>query len=124
MATPSAIALAQDLARVADLKKSEAILILDVSAQHSLIDCFVIATARSDKHAKVVGEDALAFVKGKGQQPWHLEASSEWICGDFGDVVLHVFTPEARDFYALEHLWADAEPIQWTPAPRPDTIPA
>lgn len=116
MATAAAVALAQDLARQLDMKKAEDVVILDVSARHSLIDCFVIATARSTKHAAVLGNEAQALVKGHGLQPWHLEQASDWVCGDFGDVVVHVFTADARKFYALEHLWADATRITFAPA--------
>jgi ribosome-associated protein len=41
--------------------------------------------------------------------------SSTWIAQDYGDVVLHVFNPEAREQYDLEHLWGDAERIDWSP---------
>lgn len=125
MASPSALALARELAHLADLKKAEAIVVLDISAHHSLIDCFVIATARSAKQGQVLGEDALAHVKSGGLKPWHLEKASDWICGDFGDVVFHVFTPEAREYYDLEALWADAERVAWEPAPaRGNTVSA
>ncbi len=122
MATDSALALAQDIARIVDEKKAEDVAILDVSARHSLIDVFVLATARSTKHAQLLGEEALALVKSRGEQPWHLERSTDWVCGDFGDVVLHVFTPDARDFYDLEHLWADAERVPFAPTPRGKTV--
>ena len=116
-ASPAAVALAQALAQTADNKKAEDIVVLDVSEQHSLIDCFVIATATSDKHARVVAEVALEHVKSLGQAPWHLETSPDWVLGDFGDVVIHVFTPQAREYYDLEHLWADATRVTWTRAP-------
>lgn len=115
MATAAAVALAQDLARLLDSKKAEEVVILDVSARHSLIDCFVIATARSPRHAAVLGEEALALVKGRELQPWHVEGASDWVCADFGDVVVHVFTDQARGFYALEHLWADAVRVAFAP---------
>lgn len=51
-------------------------------------------------------------------QPWHLERSSDWICGDFGDVVLHVFTEDARGYYDLDHLWEDAPVVEWTPTTK------
>ena len=117
MATPAASALAQELARLLDTHKAEDVVILDVSAQHGAFDCFVIATGNSSRHADTLAQEARAAVKGKGVEPWHLEHSSDWICGDFGDVVLHVFTPETRGYYDLEGLWADAEKISWTPAP-------
>ena len=114
-ARPQATELARALAQVAFDKKGAEIKLLDVSDLHSLIECFVLVTALNGRHAQVLGEDALAQVKGNGVQPWHLERSPEWICGDFGDVVLHVFTEEARGYYDLDHLWGDAPVVEWTP---------
>lgn len=121
MATTSALELAQELAKQLDGKKADEISILDVSGKHSEIECFVIVTARADRHAKTLGEDALTFAKRRGLRGCHLEVASDWICGDFGEVVLHVFTPEARSFYDLEHLWGDAARVPFTPA---DSVPA
>lgn len=115
-ARPPAVELACALAQVAHDKKGGDIKILDVSGLHSLIECFVLVTALNGRHAQVMGEDALAAVKQGGQKPWHLERSDDWICGDFGDVVLHVFTEDARGYYDLDHLWADAPAIDWTPS--------
>jgi len=114
-ASPSAVELARAVAHLADEKKAHDLVILDVS-RGGTIDCFVIATATSSKHALVVAEEALRLVKLRGEQPWHLETASDWVCADFGDVVLHVFTREARDYYDLEHLWADAARIARTTA--------
>ena len=67
-------------------------------------------------HALVVGQEAHTLVKAQGLRAIHLETGSEWVCGDFGEVVLHLFTAEAREYYDLEALWADAEKISWSPA--------
>lgn len=116
MASPSALALAKEIARALDEKKAEGIVILDTSALHSMIECFVIATARGPKHAGILGDEANQLVKQHGSKARHTEKAADWVCCDFFDVVLHVFTPEARDYYDLEHLWADAEKVDWTPA--------
>jgi len=118
-ARPQALELAQELAQTAYDKKGDQITILDVSDLHSLIECFVLVTARNSRHAQVIGEDALAEVKSRAQQPWHLERSDDWICGDFGDVVLHVFSENARSYYDLDHLWADAPKVEWEPSEAP-----
>ncbi|MBL4848278.1 MAG: ribosome silencing factor [Planctomycetes bacterium] len=114
-ARPPAAELALKLAQVAYEKKGQEIKILDVSDLHSLIECFVLVTALNSRHAQVLGQDALSRVKQVGLQPWHLERADDWICGDFGDVVLHVFTEDARRYYDLDHLWADAPLIEWSP---------
>lgn len=117
MATQSTLDLAIALAGLAEKHKGEDIVILDVTGKHSLIDCFVVVTARSTKHASTIAEEAFLYVKAQGQKPWHREVAADWVCCDFSDVVLHVFTPEARDYYDFESLWADAERIPIEPAP-------
>ncbi|MCO5170852.1 MAG: ribosome silencing factor [Planctomycetes bacterium] len=112
MQEPRALALAESLAQLADRKKAEDIVILDLRGRHSLFDYFVIATAQGERQAQVVGEEAVRFARQQGLSR-HLEVAPDWVCGDFGDVVLHVFTPDARRFYDLEHLWADAPRITW-----------
>ena len=110
--------LACELAQLAEKHKGGDIVVLDVSERHSLIDCFVLVTALNSKHASVIGEEAYLYVKAKGQKPWHREVASDWICCDFADVVVHVFTAKTRDYYDFESLWADAEKIAWDiPAP-------
>lgn len=115
MLKPAAYALAEALAQLADLKKAEDIVILDLRGRHSLFDYFVIATAQGERQAQVVGEEAARYARQQGLTR-HLEVAPDWVCGDFGDVVLHVFSPEARGFYDLEHLWADAPRVQWANA--------
>ncbi len=124
MASESTLQLARDIADLADKHKGEDILILDVSGLHSLIDCFVIVTARSSKHASVIGEEAYRLVKDRGVAPWHREQASNWICCDFSDVVVHVFTSEAREYYAFASLWADAEQVAWTSSAPSGAVPA
>lgn len=111
------LTLATTLAQIAWDKKGEDLVILDLRERHSLIDYFVIVTARNARHGKVIGEDALARIKQLAPgTPRHLETADDWILGDFTDVVLHVFTEEARVFYDLEHLWADAPRVAWSPS--------
>ena len=121
MAIPTTRELACELAQLADKHKGEDIVILDVSDRHSLIDCFVLVTTRNSKHASVVSEEAYNHVKAKGLRPWHREVASDWICCDFADVVVHVFTPETRDYYDFESLWADAEQVAWDVRAAADT---
>lgn len=106
----TAEALAAQVAELAWSKKADDVTILDVRDRHSLIDYFVIATTPPGRLAQVIGEEAYALGKRLlGARGWlHLERSEDWVCADLGDVVLHVFTPEAREFYGIEHLWADA----------------
>lgn len=89
---------------------------LDVRGQTPLADFFMICTGTSDTHIKSIAEnvqdklreDAKVRTKPQG------EASSFWIILDYGDVILHIFDEETRNFYDLERLWSDAKPIEWT----------
>jgi ribosome-associated protein len=112
MLKPAALALAEALAQIADRKKAEDVVILDLRGRHSLFDYFVVATARGPRLGEVIGDEAMQLAR-QQQVKRHLEASPDWVCGDFGDVVLHVFSPDARRFYDLEHLWADAPRVSW-----------
>lgn len=125
MSDADGLTLARSLANVAYQKKCEQVVVLDVRGRHSEIDYFVIATARGPRHAAVTGDEALFYVKHQAPGfPYHLERAEHWVCGDFGSVVLHVFTPDARAFYDLEHLWADAEQVAWEPAQETREISA
>lgn len=115
MLNAAARALAESLAQIADKKKAEDIVILDLTGRHSLFDYFVIATVHGERQGQVIGEEAVQLAR-QQKLPKHLETAPDWVCGDFGDVVLHVFTPESRRFYDLEHLWADAPRVAWHPA--------
>jgi ribosome-associated protein len=76
----------------------------------SYTDFFVIATGRNARQTKAIWDEVREQMKRDGRLiPQHVEGESEgsWIVGDYLDTVLHVFTPEAREYYALEELWGD-----------------
>ena len=104
-------AFAREIAGLAWSKKAEDVVIIDLRERHSVFDFFVIATAPvGGRLAQVLGEEAYTLAKRRfgPSNALHLESSEEWVCADLGDVVLHVFSPQAREFYGLEHLWGDA----------------
>jgi ribosome-associated protein len=106
------------IARAADWKKAEDILILDVSRTLGIADYFVIATARSRRQLAIVAEACDLVARRYGNHVRALEGGETgWVVGDFVDVVLHVFDERSRTFYDLEHLWADAPRVPWEPAP-------
>ena len=77
----------------------------------SYTDFFVIATGRNARQTKAIWDEVREQLKRDGRHiAQHVEGESEgsWIVGDYLDTVLHVFTPEARSYYALEELWGDA----------------
>ena len=100
--------LAKAIQTILEDKKAKDIELLDVSEKTILADYFVIATGTSTTHVKALADEVEFVVKEKYQRPVdHVEGfeSSRWILLDFGDVVVHVFHSEERDFYSLEKLW-------------------
>ncbi len=78
-------------------------------------DFFVVATGRNPRQTKAIFDEVHARLKKDGGMlPRSVEgqAESTWIIADYLDLVLHVFTPEARQFYALEELWGDVPAIE------------
>jgi len=95
-------------------KKGENILVLDISKISSFTDYFVICHGRSPTHVRSVADDIEEAMQQRQLTRHHREgrAQSTWIVLDYIDVVVHVFTEETRNFYAIEHLWGDAPRIQ------------
>ncbi|HBP38446.1 MAG TPA: ribosome silencing factor [Clostridiales bacterium] len=92
-------------------KKAKNIEIIDLEGKTILADCFVIATGTSVTHIKsLAGEIETEMHKRWNQNPDHVEGLStgRWILIDYGDVVVHLFHAEDRDFYSLEKLWRSA----------------
>ena len=81
----------------------------------SYTDYFVICTGRNPRQTKAIYEDVRERLKGDERlRPQRVDGAEEgtWILVDYLDVVLHVFTPEARAFYALEDLWGDVPSVE------------
>ena len=77
-------------------------------------DFFVIATGRNPRQTKAIFDDVYAQLKAEtGLTPRSTDGAqeAEWIIADYLDVVLHVFTPETREFYRLEDLWGDVPSV-------------
>ncbi len=85
-----------------------------------LTDVFVIATGSSNRHVKTLVEDAEHHLKVElGKRPLRREGETHgrWVLLDYGDLVVHVFDQETRDYYDLDRLWADAPRIEFEPVP-------
>ena len=93
-------------------KKAEKLVVLDLRPANAFTDHFVICSGRSDRQVKSIAEHIEARLKQIGNRPAHIEgAGTNWVLIDCFDCIIHVFTPGARDFYALESLWGSAEPV-------------
>jgi ribosome-associated protein len=87
--------------------KAENIVPIDIQGKSSLGDHMVIASGRSHRHVAAVADHLLKALKDAGFGAARVEglASADWVLIDSGDVIVHVFRPEVRDFYNLEKMW-------------------
>lgn len=107
--------LARHLAAVADSKKAENLVVLDMRKLVAYTDFLVICTARSERQARAIVDEVRVRVKREaGLLPGGVDGGGDagWTILDYLDCVLHVFTPEARERYGLEDLWRDAPRLE------------
>jgi ribosome-associated protein len=107
--------LARHLAAIADSKKAEDVVVLDMRELVAYTDFLAICTARSERQARAIVDDVRLRVKREaGLLPGGVDGGGEagWTILDYLDCVLHVFTPEARERYGLEELWRDAPRLE------------
>ena len=109
------------LANTLDGKKGEEIKVLKTEALTTLADYFVICTATSTTQIKAMSDACEEAMEKRGEPVHHIEGhrGGTWLLMDFSAVVVHIFMDEARKFYDLERLWADAEEI---PLERPEPV--
>lgn len=95
---------------LADERKALDAVVLDLRGISSATDFFVLASGRSDVQVKAIADHVVDELKKEGQRPSHVEGlqGGRWVLLDYIDMVVHVFHPQARDFYQLENLWGDA----------------
>lgn len=109
--TPKEMALL--LAQAMDSKKGKDIRVLETDGVTTLADYFVLCSGSSAPQLKALADAGEKAMKDHGILPHHVEGhrGGTWILQDYGDVVVHVFDKEARAFYDLDHLWADAKTV-------------
>jgi ribosome-associated protein len=111
--------LAQEAARAADAKKAEDVVVLDMGELLIVTDYFVICTASNKILMDAIGGEVEGSLQSLGVTPVGREGRGQgggWLLVDFGGVVLHVFSPEAREYYRLDKLWSDAPVLDWQQA--------
>jgi ribosome-associated protein len=86
------------------------VVILDLRGLSTATDFFVVASGTSDVQVKAIADNIVDELKRDKVRPGHREGSKggRWVLVDYVDFVVHVFHPQARDFYQLENLWGDA----------------
>ena len=105
--------MAMVLAKTLDSKKGEDIKVLKTEDLTTLCDYFVLCTATSNTQIKAMSDACEEEMEKRGEPAHHIEGHREgtWLLMDFSSVVVHVFTDEARKYYDLERLWADAQEV-------------
>ena len=116
--TADSAALAERIAAIASGKKAIDIRVIDLRGIVSYTDFFVICSGNTERQAKAIHDGIYEELKSAGEMdatrerllPRRTEGDREarWILMDYWDVVVHIFTPEAREYYRLEHLWGEA----------------
>ena len=111
MSIPTAVDLVTAIAGYAADKKAQDIVELDLREVLGYTDYFVVCSGNTDRQTKAISDGILEGMKrDHGITPRRVEGLPEarWILLDYLDVVVHVFTPDAREFYRLEQLWGEA----------------
>jgi ribosome-associated protein len=114
-AVPPADRRAALAARIAVENKATDVVVLDLRPLTPVCDFFVLATGSSRRTVHTIVEEVDAALRGVGDTRMSVEGyeASKWVVQDYGDVMVHVFDPDTREYYKLEELWADAEKLDW-----------
>jgi ribosome-associated protein len=96
---------------ILESKKGIDVNVLSVEGLTTIADSFVIASGTSTPHIKSLADEVGEKMQEKGMEHLRIEGynSAKWILMDYGDVIVHIFNEESRNFYSLEWLWADAD---------------
>ncbi|KAA1430435.1 ribosome silencing factor [Mycolicibacter arupensis] len=122
-ATPEAVRMATLAAGAASNKLADDVVVIDVSAQLVITDCFVIASASNERQVNAIVDEVEDKMRLAGYKPARREGTREgrWTLLDYVDIVVHIQHQDERDFYALERLWKDCPlvPIDLSGEPAP-----
>ncbi|HEY4113432.1 MAG TPA: ribosome silencing factor [Rhizomicrobium sp.] len=97
-----------------DADKAEDIVTIDLEGRSSIADALVIASGRSTRHVASIAEHLARKLKeaGYGTRPLNGASQGDWALVDAGDVIVHIFRPEVREYYDLEGMWSVKEPAR------------
>lgn len=115
---PSQAIAKKNIALIAELaldKKAEHLIVLDVRKLANFCDYFVICSGNSDRQVKAIADNIRDGLEKAGRgipRPQGLK-DGKWVIVDSGDIIIHVFEKETREFYGLEHLWQAGKKIDW-----------
>ena len=102
-------------AQLAEDNRGTDTLVLDLTQITPIMDYFIVTTGTSGRQMRALSDHIDNFLEEQGVRRIGMEGkdNANWILYDYGDIVVHVFSPEARQLYDLEHLWADAPQVDW-----------
>ena len=112
-ASAEAVRMAEVAARAAASKLAHDVVIIDVSKQLVITDCFVIASASNDRQVNAIVDEVEEKMRQAGYKPARREGTREgrWVLLDYIDIVVHIQHTDERDFYSLDRLWRDCPQI-------------
>jgi len=112
----SSAQLAKQIVHWLDEAKAEEIVTIDLAGKTSIGDFMVIASGRTDRHVGAIADKIQQQLKDGGHGRARIEGNDtcDWVLIDTGDIIVHLFRPEVRDFYNLERMWSTERPTEPT----------
>ena len=103
--------------RAAESKKATDIKVLDLTGITSFTDYFVMCTGANSRQIQAIADEIGLQLKEHGDLPISVEGydQAEWVLADYGDLLVHVFSTKAREYYGLERLWRNAKTVEIPP---------
>ena len=112
----SSAQLAKQIVHWLDEAKAEEIVTIDLAGKTSIGDFMIIASGRTDRHVGAIADMIQQQLKDGGHGRARIEGNDicDWVLIDTGDIIVHLFRPEVRDFYNLERMWSTERPTEPT----------
>lgn len=106
-------ALVEEILGWLDDAKAEEVIAINLDGKSSVADFMVIASGRSDRHVGAIADQVRRKLKDAGQGNVQIEGTEtcDWVLLDTGDIIVHIFRPEVREFYNLEKMWQTERPV-------------
>ena len=106
--------LVQDVLTALDESKAEEIVNIDLAGKTSIADVMIVASGRSNVHVGAIADRVVKALKNAGLGAPRVEGvpHCDWVLVDAGDIIVHIFRPEVRQFYNLEKMWSGGRPVE------------
>ena len=123
--TPDPRSLAEEIYHVLDAHRGEDIAVLRVGEKIDITEYFVLCTAHATTHVRSLTDEVEFKLGEAGVKPFASEGRGDknsWMVLDYGTVMVHIFTRDAREFYNLDKLYSDTEKVEVAPRVAPDSV--